>query len=635
MTRTVRDAAIMLGAMAGHDPKDSTSAPLPVPDFEAALDRRYRGLRIGIPREYRVDGMPAEIEALWQAGIAWLQDAGAETGRDSACRITKYALPAYYIIAPAEARPTSRAMTACASACASTATASTTMYEKTRAAGFGAEVRRRILIGTYVLSAGYYDAYYLKAQQVRALIARDFDAGLRALRRDPDADRAVAPPSRIGEKMRRSARDVPERRVHRAVDLAGGLPGDLGAGGAVADGLPLGLQVIGRAVRRGDGVRGRGGAGEARRPSPRCQPSWREGGMSLIEGRTGAWEIVIGLEVHAQVVSQGEAVLRRARPRSAPSPTRRSRPSMPAFPGMLPVINGHCVEQAVQTGLGLDAADQPASRCSTARIISIADLPAGYQISQYHAADRRQGRDRARPAGRLDARRSASRGCISSRMPARACTTSIRRKTYVDLNRAGVGADGDRVRARHAQRRGGRRLSCASCARSCAISAPATATWRKAAALRLQRVGAQAGRAARHALRDQERQLDPLRHAGDRVRGAPPDRGDRRRRHDRAGDAAVRRRARRDAPDALARKRRTTTAISPIPTCCRWCSTRHGSSRCAPACRNCRTRKKARFIARLRPVALRRRRAGGRAARPPILSRRWPRAATPSSPPTG
>ncbi|MGE4325040.1 MAG: amidase, partial [Pseudodonghicola sp.] len=178
MTKSVRDAAIMLGAMAGHDPKDSTSADIPVPDFEAMLTGDIRGKKIGIPQEYRMDGMPAEIEKLWADGAAMLKDAGAEIV-DISLPHTKYALPAYYVIAPAEAssnlarydgvRYGHRAKLAAGDGI-------TEMYEKTRAEGFGAEVQRRVMIGTYVLSAGFYDAYYNRARKVRTLIKQDFEA---------------------------------------------------------------------------------------------------------------------------------------------------------------------------------------------------------------------------------------------------------------------------------------------------------------------------------------------------------------------------------------------------------------------------------------------------------------------------
>src|SRR5712692_1947199 len=173
LARTVRDAAILLQAMAGHDPKDSTSATLPVPDFAAALTGDIRGLKVGIPREYRVAGMPAEIEALWQRGIDWLKSSGAQPVEIS-LKLTKYALATYYIIAPAEASSNLARYDGVRFGLRVPGQSLDEMYENTRAQGFGAEVRRRILIGTYVLSAGYYDAYYLKAQQVRTLIARDF-----------------------------------------------------------------------------------------------------------------------------------------------------------------------------------------------------------------------------------------------------------------------------------------------------------------------------------------------------------------------------------------------------------------------------------------------------------------------------
>ncbi len=170
MTKTVRDAAIMLQAMAGHDAKDSTSADLPVPDFEAALTGDIRGKVIGIPREYRMDGMPAEIEALWARGIEMMKDAGAVI-RDISLPHTKYALPAYYVIAPAEASSNLARYDGVKyghRAKLSQGDGITEMYEKTRAEGFGPEVQRRIMVGTYVLSAGFYDAYYNRARKVRA-----------------------------------------------------------------------------------------------------------------------------------------------------------------------------------------------------------------------------------------------------------------------------------------------------------------------------------------------------------------------------------------------------------------------------------------------------------------------------------
>jgi aspartyl-tRNA(Asn)/glutamyl-tRNA(Gln) amidotransferase subunit A len=248
MTKTVRDAAIMLKAMSGHDPKDSTSSPQPVPDFEAALVGDMRGKRIGLPKEYRVEGMPAEIEALWQEGARWLRDAGAEIV-DISLPHTKYALPAYYVIAPAEASSNLARYDGVRYGRRARIGANegiTAMYERTRAEGFGAEVRRRVMIGAYVLSAGYYDAYYLRAQKVRTLIKRDFET---AFADGIDAILTPATPSAafaVGEladadPVRMYLNDV----FTVTVNLAG-LPGAAVPAGLDAAGLPLGLQVIGR-----------------------------------------------------------------------------------------------------------------------------------------------------------------------------------------------------------------------------------------------------------------------------------------------------------------------------------------------------------------------------------------------------
>jgi len=244
MARTVRDAAILLGAMAGHDPKDSTSAPVPVPDFEQALTGDVRGLKIGIPPEYRADGMPTEIEALWQQGIDWLKEAGAEPVEIS-LPMTKYALPTYYIIAPAEASSNLARYDGVKFGLRVPGDSLDDMYELTRAAGFGAEVRRRVLIGTYVLSAGYYDAYYLKAQKVRALIARDFAEAFENV----DCILTPTAPSAafaIGEKQDDPIAMYLNDLFTVPADLAG-LPAVSVPAGLSADGLPLGLQVIGRA----------------------------------------------------------------------------------------------------------------------------------------------------------------------------------------------------------------------------------------------------------------------------------------------------------------------------------------------------------------------------------------------------
>jgi aspartyl-tRNA(Asn)/glutamyl-tRNA(Gln) amidotransferase subunit A len=244
LTRTVRDAAIMLRTMCGHDPKDSTSAPIPVPDFEAALTGDIRGLRVGIPKEYRADGMPAEIEALWRQGAEWLRSAGAEPVEIS-LPMTKYALPAYYIIALAEASSNLARYDGVRFGLRVEGDTLDDLYELTRAAGFGAEVRRRVLIGTYVLSAGYYDAYYLKAQRVRTLITRDFVAAFERV----DCILTPTAPSAafaIGEKTEDPIAMYLNDIFTVPANLAG-VPAISVPAGLSGDGLPLGLQIIGRA----------------------------------------------------------------------------------------------------------------------------------------------------------------------------------------------------------------------------------------------------------------------------------------------------------------------------------------------------------------------------------------------------
>lgn len=246
MTKDVRDAAIMLGAMCGHDPKDSTSADLPVPDFEAALTGDIRGKTIGIPKEYRMDGMPAEIEKLWSDGADMLREAGAKVV-DISLPHTSYALPAYYVIAPAEASSNLARYDGVRfghRASLGQSDGITQMYEKTRAEGFGAEVQRRVMVGTYVLSAGFYDAYYNRARKVRTLIKQDFEAvfadGIDAILTPATPSAAFA----LGEDM-----DPIEMYLNDVftvtVNLAG-LPGVALPTGLSATGLPLGLQLIGR-----------------------------------------------------------------------------------------------------------------------------------------------------------------------------------------------------------------------------------------------------------------------------------------------------------------------------------------------------------------------------------------------------
>ncbi|HEX2727612.1 MAG TPA: Asp-tRNA(Asn)/Glu-tRNA(Gln) amidotransferase subunit GatA [Beijerinckiaceae bacterium] len=244
--KTVRDTAILLRSMAGHDPKDTTSADLPVPDFEAAVRRGVKGLRIGIPKEYRIDGMPAAIEKLWADGARWLKDAGAEIV-DVSLPHTKYALPAYYIVAPAEASSNLARYDGVRYGLRVPGRDVTGMYENTRAEGFGREVKRRVMIGTYVLSAGYYDAYYVRAQKIRTLIKRDFEE---AYARGVDAILTPATPSAafaVGEKGSDDPVEMYLNDVFTVTVNMAGLPGIAVPAGLDEQGLPLGLQLIGRA----------------------------------------------------------------------------------------------------------------------------------------------------------------------------------------------------------------------------------------------------------------------------------------------------------------------------------------------------------------------------------------------------
>jgi aspartyl-tRNA(Asn)/glutamyl-tRNA(Gln) amidotransferase subunit A len=243
--RTVRDAAIMLRSMAGYDPKDTTSVDVPVPDYEAAVGQSVKGRRIGIPKEYRIDGMPEEIERLWQQGREWLEAAGAELVEVSLPH-TKYALPAYYIVAPAEASSNLARYDGVRYGLRVPGRDIIGMYEGTRAEGFGKEVRRRIMIGTYVLSAGYYDAYYLQAQKVRTLIKQDFEA---CFAQGIDAMLTPATPSAafgVGEKGGADPIEMYLNDVFTVTVNMAGLPGIAVPAGLDGQGLPLGLQLIGR-----------------------------------------------------------------------------------------------------------------------------------------------------------------------------------------------------------------------------------------------------------------------------------------------------------------------------------------------------------------------------------------------------
>ncbi|MEL6887814.1 MAG: Asp-tRNA(Asn)/Glu-tRNA(Gln) amidotransferase subunit GatA [Pseudomonadota bacterium] len=253
MTKSVRDAAIMLETMCSHDPKDSTSADLPVPNFEAMLTGDIKGKKIGIPAEYRMDGMPDEIETLWTRGREMLADAGAEIV-DISLPHTKYALPAYYVIAPAEASSNLARYDGVRyghRARLDQGDGITEMYEKTRAEGFGDEVKRRVMIGTYVLSAGFYDAYYNRARKVRTLIKKDFEdvfaQGIEAILTPATPSAAFGLGEAWDDPVQMYLNDVFTVTVNMA-----GLPGIAVPAGLDAQGLPLGLQLIGRPWEEGD-----------------------------------------------------------------------------------------------------------------------------------------------------------------------------------------------------------------------------------------------------------------------------------------------------------------------------------------------------------------------------------------------
>ena len=248
IARTVEDAALLLKSMSGHDPKDSTSLDVEVPDFPSFVGRSVKGMRIGVPKEYRVDGMPAEIETLWEQGIAWLRDAGCEIVEVSLPH-TRYALPAYYIVAPAEASSNLARYDGMRYGLRAEASSLTDTYEKSRAEGFGEEVKRRILIGAYVLSAGYYDAYYLRALKVRRRIADDFTEAfgkVDALLTPTAPSAAFALGENADDPVAMYLNDI----FTVTVNLAG-LPGMSVPAGLDAKGLPLGLQLIGRPLDEG------------------------------------------------------------------------------------------------------------------------------------------------------------------------------------------------------------------------------------------------------------------------------------------------------------------------------------------------------------------------------------------------
>jgi aspartyl-tRNA(Asn)/glutamyl-tRNA(Gln) amidotransferase subunit A len=231
--------------MAGHDPKDPTSVDIPVPHYEAAIGKSIKGMKIGLPKEYRLDGMPAEIEKLWSEGAAWLKAAGAELFEVSLPH-TKYALPAYYIVAPAEASSNLARYDGVRYGLRVGGRSIGEMYENTRAAGFGAEVRRRVMIGTYALSAGYYDAYYLRAQKVRTLIKKDFEdcfaKGVKAILTPATPSAAFG----FGEKGGADPIEMYLNDIFTVTVNMAGLPGIAVPAGKDSQGLPLALQLIGQ-----------------------------------------------------------------------------------------------------------------------------------------------------------------------------------------------------------------------------------------------------------------------------------------------------------------------------------------------------------------------------------------------------
>ena len=248
ITRSVEDSALMLQVMASHDQKDTTSVDRPVPDYRAEMAEKVKGLTIGIPKEYRVDGMGQEIEDLWQQGIDWFKEAGANV-KEVSLPHTKYALPAYYIVAPAEASSNLARYDGVKYGLRVEGDDIINMYENSRAEGFGAEVKRRILMGTYVLSAGYYDAYYLKAQKVRTRIKQDFDAVFQdvdVLLTPTTPSPAFAMGEKSGDPLEMYLNDIFTVTVNMA-----GLPGISVPAGQSSTGLPLGLQLIGKPFDEG------------------------------------------------------------------------------------------------------------------------------------------------------------------------------------------------------------------------------------------------------------------------------------------------------------------------------------------------------------------------------------------------
>ena len=536
ITRSAEDAALLLAAMAGFDERDSTSVEMPVPDYSAALEQPLKGLKIGVLKEFFDKGLDAEIEQHIRAALELLRSQGAVI-KDVSLPHLPLSVPTYYVVAPAE----------CSSNLArfdgvryghrcENPRDLLDLYQRSRGEGFGAEVKRRIMTGTYVLSAGYYDAYYLKAQRVRQLISNDFEHAFHEVDvhdRPDHADRGV----RARRQDQRSGDDVPERHLHDRRESCGPA-GDLGAmrPDAGAAGRP--------ADHRSAFWRGAAAERRASLPARDRLASARAAGVRLME-----WETVIGLEIHAQLSTRSKIFSGSATAYGA-APNAQADLIDLAYPGVLPVLNAEAVRMAVKFGLAINARVMRRSIFARKNYF-YPDLPKGYQISQYElpivcggAVDivlddgsiKRIGITRAHLEE--DAGKSLHEGLAGL--------------TGVDLNRAGTPLIEIVSEPAHALGQGGGRLSEED---PYAGALPRDLRRQHAGGLvplRRQRLGAPARRRkVRHPRRDQEPQLIPLRREGDQLRSGAPDRAARGRRPGGAGDAAVRRGPRRDALDAL------------------------------------------------------------------------------------